>query len=171
MTQYRDAVPAAQVASAGALDLHVRRSIVGEVPEVHMKLRVLSACVAAVITLGVVTPVSLHARSSNTTHTPATGMDDARDLAKAQVEFGIRVAQKKLWREAIFRFEKAVEVDPTYPEAWNNLAIAYEEQGKFADADRAYTRALKLDPDNLLIQQNYEQFKEIYGRLKIRGRR
>jgi tetratricopeptide (TPR) repeat protein len=170
VTQYREGVPAAQVASAEALDLHARRSIVGQVPEVHMKLRVLSACVAAVITLGVVTPVSLGA-SSNTTHRLESGADDARDLAKAQVEFGIRVAQKKLWREAIFRFEKAVEVDPTYPEAWNNLAIAYEEQGKFADADRAYTKALQLDPDNLLIQQNYDQFKEIYVRLKVRGRR
>ena len=171
MTQYKDAAPAAQVESAGALDLHAPGSIVGEVSEVHMKLRVLSACVAAVLTHGVVTPVSLGARSTGTTHTSASAMDDPRDLAKAQVEFGIRVAQKKLWREAIFRFEKAIEVDPTYPEAWNNLAIAYEEQGKFADADRAYTKALKLDPGNLLIQQNYEQFKEIYGRLKVRGRR
>lgn len=135
-----------------------------------MKLRVLSACVAVLITLGVVTPLSLDARSG-TPNRYESATDDVRDLAKAQVEFGIRVAQKKLWREAIFRFEKAVEVDPTYPEAWNNLAIAYEEQGKFADADRAYTKALKLDPDNLLIQQNYDQFKEIYVRLKSRGRR
>jgi len=136
-----------------------------------MKLRVLSACVAAVIALGVVAPLSLGANSETTPRSAAEAGDDVRDLAKAQVEFGIRVAQKKLWREAIFRFEKAVEVDPTYPEAWNNLAIAYEEQGKFADAERAYTKALKLDPDNLLIQQNYDQFKEIYVRLKVRGRR
>ncbi len=146
-----------------------------------MKLRVLSACVTAVIALGVVAPLSLGAKAETTPRSAAEAEttrrsaakagNDVRDLAKAQVEFGIRVAQKKLWREAIFRFEKAVEVDPTYPEAWNNLAIAYEEQGKFADAERAYTKALKLDPDNLLIQQNYDQFKEIYVRLKVRGRR
>ena len=32
--------------------------------------------------------------------------------AKAQVEFGINVAQRGLWREAIYRWEKAVELDP-----------------------------------------------------------
>ena len=125
-----------------------------------MKLRVLSACVMAAITLGVVTPPSLGAAG-----------DDRRDVAKAQVEFGIKVAQKKLWREATYRLEKATETDPTYPEAWNNLAIAYEEQGKFKDANNAYEKALKLDPDNLVIQQNFEMFKEFYVRIQARQRR
>jgi Tfp pilus assembly protein PilF len=134
-----------------------------------MKLRVLSACVTAVIAFGAVAPLSLAAAApgGNT----ITTTDTARELAEAQVEFGIRVAQKKLWREAAYRFEKAVEVDPTYPAAWNNLAIAYEEQGKFQDADNAYTRAVKLDPDNILIRQNYDLFKEVYVRIQARNRR
>ena len=37
---------------------------------------------------------------------------DARSDAKAQVEFGISVAQRGLWREAIYRWEKAIELDP-----------------------------------------------------------
>ena len=32
---------------------------------------------------------------------------DARDDAKKQVEFGIAVAQRGLWREAIYRWERA----------------------------------------------------------------
>jgi Tfp pilus assembly protein PilF len=134
-----------------------------------MKLRVLSACVTAVIAFGAVAPLSLAAAgpAGNT----LTITDPARELAEAQVEFGIRVAQKKLWREAAYRFEKAVEVDPTYPAAWNNLAIAYEEQGKFQDANNAYDRALKLDPDNVLIRQNYDLFKEVYVRIQARNRR
>ena len=50
---------------------------------------------------------------------------DARSEAKAQVEFGISVAQRGLWREAIYRWEKATELDPTYAAAFNDLAIAY----------------------------------------------
>ena len=36
---------------------------------------------------------------------------------QAQVDFGINVAQRGLWREAIYRWEKAVEIDPTYAAA------------------------------------------------------
>ena len=61
-----------------------------------------------------------------------------RSAAKEQVDFGIKVAQSGLWREALYRWERAVELDPTYPEAWNNLAIAYEHAGKFDDARKAY---------------------------------
>ena len=56
---------------------------------------------------------------------------DARSEAKEQVEFGIKVAQNGLWNEALYRWEKATELDPTYAAAWNNLAIAYEHEGKF----------------------------------------
>ena len=64
--------------------------------------------------------------------TPA--LADARSQAKEQVDFGIKVAQSGLWKEAAYRWEKAVELDPTYAAAWNNLAIAYEQQGNFEKA-------------------------------------
>jgi Flp pilus assembly protein TadD len=89
---------------------------------------------------------------------------DVRSDARAQVEFGIDVAQRGLWREAIYRWEKAVETDPTYAEAYNNLAIGYEHEGEFEKAREAYEKALKLAPNNLQIQQNYELFKEINDR-------
>jgi Tfp pilus assembly protein PilF len=91
-----------------------------------------------------------------------------RSDAKAQVEFGIKVAQSGLWKEAQYRWEKAVELDPSYAEAWNNLAIAYEHEGKFEEARKAYEKALSLDPKNLLIQQNYDLFKEINDRTQKR---
>jgi Tfp pilus assembly protein PilF len=130
-----------------------------------MKTRVLSAWLAALVTLGVAAPLSLGAAGR------AGASGDDRELATAQVEFGIKVAQKKLWREAAYRFEKAVEIDPTYPAAWNNLAIAYEEQGNFELANKAYAKAVELDPGNPLIRQNYDLFKEIYDRISRRNRR
>jgi Flp pilus assembly protein TadD len=89
---------------------------------------------------------------------------DARRDAKAQVEFGVNVAQRGLWREAIYRWQKAVELDPTYAAAFNDLAIAYEHEGQLAEARKAYERALELDPNNGQIRQNYELFKEINDR-------
>ena len=89
---------------------------------------------------------------------------DARGDAKAQVEFGISVAQRGLWREAIYRWEKATELDPTYVAAFNDLAIAYEHEGQLDKARKAYEKALALEPNNSQIRQNYELFKEINDR-------
>jgi Flp pilus assembly protein TadD len=89
---------------------------------------------------------------------------DARSDAKEQVAFGIDVAQRGLWREAIYRWQRATEIDPTYAAAFNDLAIGYEHEGDFEKAREAYEKALKLEPENLQIQQNYELFKEINDR-------
>jgi len=89
---------------------------------------------------------------------------DARADAKAQVAFGISVAQRGLWREAIYRWEKAVELDPTYAAAFNDLAIAYEHEGQLDKARKAYEKALELEPNNSEIRQNFELFKEINDR-------
>jgi Flp pilus assembly protein TadD len=89
---------------------------------------------------------------------------DARKDARAHVEFGISVAQRGLWREAIYRWERAVEIDPTYAAAFNDLAIAYEHEGQLDKARKAYEKALELDPNNTQIRQNYELFKEINDR-------
>jgi Tfp pilus assembly protein PilF len=89
---------------------------------------------------------------------------DARDDATKQVEFGISVAQRGLWREAIYRWERATQIDPTYAAAHNNLAIAYEHEGDLPKARAAYEKALELEPGNALIKQNYELFKEINDR-------
>ena len=91
--------------------------------------------------------------------------------AKSQVEFGIAVAQKNLWKEALYRWQKAVELDPGYAAAWNNLAIAWEHEGNFEEARKAYEKALSLDPKNLFIKQNYELFKEINDRANRRPAR
>ncbi|MFB3853458.1 MAG: tetratricopeptide repeat protein [Vicinamibacterales bacterium] len=89
---------------------------------------------------------------------------DARSDARAQVEFGIAVARKGLWREAIFRFEKAIQLDPEYAAAYNNLAIGYEHEGQFEKAREAYEKALALDPKNTFIVQNFDFFKELNDR-------
>ena len=93
---------------------------------------------------------------------PASAQD--RKAAREQNDFGIRVARQGLWREAVFRWERAVELDPTYAAAFNNLAIAYETMGEFARAKQAYERAVELDPKSLYIRQNFDLFKEINDR-------
>jgi Tfp pilus assembly protein PilF len=94
----------------------------------------------------------------------ATALADKRADAKAQVAFGVAVAQKGLWKEATQRWENATALDPTYASAWNNLAIGYEQLGRFEDAKKAYERAIELDPKDQYIRDNYQLFREIYDR-------
>lgn len=101
----------------------------------------------------------------------APALADARSDAKAHVDFGISVAQRGLWREAIYRWERAVEIDPSYAAAYNNLAVGYEHEGQFEKARKAYDRALELEPNNAMIRQNYELFREINDRTQRRGSR
>ena len=95
---------------------------------------------------------------------------DARGDAKKQVEFGIAVAQRGLWREAIYRWERATQIDPTYAAAHNNLAIAYEHEGDSTRRAPRTRRRSSSSPDNALIKQNYELFKEINDRTTRQGR-
>lgn len=89
---------------------------------------------------------------------------DRRSDAKAQAEFGIAVAQRGLWKEAAHRWERAVEIDPTFGAAWNNLGIGFEQLGRFDDARRAYEKAIEVEPNNTYIRNNYDLFREIYDR-------
>jgi Tfp pilus assembly protein PilF len=93
-----------------------------------------------------------------------------RDEAREQVEFGIQVAQRGLWREAIYRWERATQLDPTYAAAFNNLAIAYEHEGQLDKARAAYEKAVALDPENAMVRQNFDLFKELNDRAKKDGR-
>lgn len=94
-----------------------------------------------------------------------------RKQAEAQVRFGIDVAQKGLWKEALYRWEKAVQIDPSYAAAYNNLAVAFEHEGQFDKAREAYVKALELEPNNVSIKQNYDYFKELNDRASRRSSR
>lgn len=91
--------------------------------------------------------------------------------AKEQVAFGIQVAQLGLWKEAVYRWSRAVELDPESARARNNLAVAHEQMGEFDQANAQYERALELEPNNIYIRQNYELFREAYERKKRTDRR
>ena len=96
---------------------------------------------------------------------PAPALAVTKSEATVQLEFGVKMATKGLWREAVLRFEKAASVDPNRPEVFNNLAVAYESLGRFDDARQAYEKALQLDPSDRRIQENQKRFLAFYESL------
>jgi Tetratricopeptide repeat len=95
------------------------------------------------------------------------------DLTKAssQDSFGVQMARMNLWREAMFRFQRAVELNPGDAMAHNNLAVAYEANGDFEKAAKEYRQALKLDRSNQYIQKNYSRYTEFMARNRKRQQR
>lgn len=87
-------------------------------------------------------------------------------LQNEQLRFGIRAAQKDLWNEAIFRWQKVLRSSPNSAAAHNNLAVAYEKKGLLEEAKKEYEIALKLSPENTRIKSNYQSFKEYYSPVK-----
>jgi hypothetical protein len=85
-----------------------------------------------------------------------------------QDNFGVQMAQMNLWREAMFRFQRAVELNPSDAMAHNNLAVAYEANGDFDNAAKQYREALRLDRGNSYIQKNYSRYTEFMSRSKKR---
>jgi tetratricopeptide (TPR) repeat protein len=83
-----------------------------------------------------------------------------------EVAFGVKMAQRGLWYEALFRFKRAAEFRPGDCKVLNNLAVAYEAVGQYENALLAYQEALKADSANRELKRNYSRFVEFYQAFK-----
>ena len=103
----------------------------------------------------------------------ASGCSSGRKDSEAttQADFGVRMARMNLWREALFRFQRAVDMNPADAQARNNLAVAYEANGDFENALKHYREAIRLDKSNQHIQKNYSRFVEFTSRNRKRQQR
>ena len=76
------------------------------------------------------------------------------DRLAATNEYAISAAQQGLWKEAVYRWEQAIEIDDGDARVWNNVAVAYEANGRLEDAIGAYRKGLTLDPGNDELARN-----------------
>lgn len=100
----------------------------------------------------------------------AAGCAHRSDLQRPATHdnYGVEMARLNLWREAMFRFQRAVTLDPGDAMAHNNLAVAYEANGDFEKARKEYLEALRLDRTNSYIQKNYSRYVEFLSRSRKR---
>lgn len=61
---------------------------------------------------------------------------------------------------AIVFYQKAVQVDPSYAVAYNDLGVVYEAKGLIERAQESYLKAIELDPNYLSAYSNLALFYE-----------
>lgn len=89
--------------------------------------------------------------------------------ASAQMSFGVEMAKRGLWSEALFRFKQADKLSPNDGKTLNNLAVAYEAVGQFDEALTYYKKALQASPGSNDLKKNYARFVEFYQGFKPDG--
>ena len=125
----------------------------------HKALRI--TAVAAVLVVGLLVAATASA---------AKGKSKIRRVTAAeQLSFGVDMAKRGLWREALFRFQRARQLDPGMTRVLNNLAVAYEAVGDFDRALEHYKLALAADPGNRDLKKNYARFVEFYQSFRPAG--
>jgi tetratricopeptide (TPR) repeat protein len=69
------------------------------------------------------------------------------------------VALNRLGRaqDAIDQYSIALQLDPDYAEAYNNLGVALANQGRFDEAIEQFSAALKIYPGYANARQNLER--------------
>jgi hypothetical protein len=97
--------------------------------------------------------------------------DKARLRRKASQE-AISLAMQSRWQEAVTVNQGIIELFPTDIDAYNRLGRAFMELGEFAKAKEAYSRGLKLDPNNAIAQKNLQRLSLLpASKVKIKEER
>jgi tetratricopeptide (TPR) repeat protein len=79
---------------------------------------------------------------------------------------GFVFARQKKNDDALIAFEKAIELNPQYSDAWNNKGVVLEDLKRPEEALVAYGRAIELDPQDPLVWINKGLVLEKLNQLK-----
>ena len=70
-------------------------------------------------------------------------------------------------QEAAHHFNEAIKLDPYFPTAYNGLGLALVQLGELAPAEKCFTKAVELLPNDINAQSNLDQArKELRDRMK-----
>lgn len=93
-------------------------------------------------------PVSSHPElDANNTDIPKAEKDVGRAAYIAYVMGGNLVRQGRL-KDSLRYYRTAVDADPNFHQAWNDLALVYKQLGAYSKADSCIVKALAIDPSS-----------------------
>jgi tetratricopeptide (TPR) repeat protein len=71
----------------------------------------------------------------------------------------LTLSRNTAYRSEVALWEDTVRKSPWKARGWNNLGYAYQQAGRFHDAEAAYLRALRVDPGDGLARENLRGLK------------
>jgi type IV pilus assembly protein PilF len=78
--------------------------------------------------------------------------------ARAHTDLGAAYYQQNKMEVALDEFNRAVEIDPKYGQAYNGLGLVYSALNEDAKADASFKKAIQVQPDSSEAQNNYGSF-------------
>jgi tetratricopeptide (TPR) repeat protein len=84
-------------------------------------------------------------------------------LRRQRSKQAIALAMQGRWREAVAANQEIITSFPNDFDAYNRLGRAYMELGEYLPAQEAYSRALELDPYNIIAQKNLRRLSYLEG--------
>ena len=84
-------------------------------------------------------------------------------LRRQRSKQAIALAMQGRWREAVAANQEIIASFPNDFDAYNRLGRAYMELGDYSPAQEAYSRALELDPYNIIAQKNLRRLSYLEG--------
>ncbi len=76
---------------------------------------------------------------------------------ETEYKFANKLAVEGLWKEALYRWNKALANGKNNAAIYNNMAVALEKMGRFEEAATNYKKALAIAPESSTIQGNYDK--------------
>jgi type IV pilus assembly protein PilF len=96
--------------------------------------------------------------------TPQTSDDEKRKAAETNTALGRQYMDRGQYEIALEKLKRAVAQDNTYAPAHTMLAVLYETIGQRDEAEQEYRKALRYDPDDGDVNNNYGAFLCASGR-------
>eukprot|EP01018_Ginkgo_biloba_P015572 Gb_28677 [translate_table: standard] len=85
---------------------------------------------------------------------------DVQDLAQVHNALGFSYVSDGKIDKGISQFQKAVDLQPGYVTAWNNIGDAYEKKKNLKAALKSYEQALLFDPNNKVARSCRDAIKD-----------
>ncbi|MEN8125326.1 MAG: tetratricopeptide repeat protein [Bacteroidota bacterium] len=67
-------------------------------------------------------------------------------LAQLAYDDGMEYLDQNDYENAILKFKKAIEIDPSFAFAWDNLGISYRKTNQYEKAIESYEKSLEINP-------------------------
>jgi Tfp pilus assembly protein PilF len=83
--------------------------------------------------------------------------EDKTRVKRVRTEQAIQFAMSSRWDDAIAANKSIIAVFPEEADAYNRLGKALSEIGKIKEAREAYTRALEIEPNNMIARKNLDR--------------